>query len=294
MARTIKSSFAENISGEWLESLYTRWQTDPSSVPDDWRHFFSGFDLGSGQELQGRNKPEHDGTSSLKLSGVQSLIYRYRSIGHLQACTDPLSPCLLEHPLLSLANFDLDLSDLDETFTTRRFLKPDATLREVRETMQETYCREIGVEFMHIQDPEERQWLIDRMEPCRNRPQVSDDERLNLLEKLHEAALFELFLQRRFPAQKRFSLEGGDILIPVLDAVARSCPQAGISDVILGMAHRGRLNVLAHIMGKPYENIFAEFRDAFAVGFAGDGDVKYHKGYSAERTFPGGSLHLTL
>src|SRR6185369_4081070 len=150
------------------------------------------------------------------------------------------------------------------------------------------------VEFMHIQDPAERQWLIDRMEPCRNRPDISSDGRLHLLEKLHEAALFESFLQLRFPGQKRFSLEGGEILIPVLDAVVRNCPLAGISDIVFGMAHRGRLNVLAHILGKPYENIFAEFRDSMAVGFVGDGDVKYHKGYSAEIKLPDGSVHLTL
>jgi 2-oxoglutarate dehydrogenase E1 component len=222
------------------------------------------------------------------------LIYRYRSIGHLLACTDPLSPCLLEHPLLALSNFGLDQADLDDTFTTRRYYKSNVTLREIISSLRATYCHEIGVEFMHIQDPDERQWLIDRMEPCRNQPELTLDERLHLLGKLHEAALFEAFLQRRFQGQKRFSLEGGEILIPVLDAVVRACPSAGINDIVFGMAHRGRLNVLAHILGKPYENIFAEFRDAGSPGFVGDGDVKYHKGYSSERELPDGSVHLTL
>jgi 2-oxoglutarate dehydrogenase E1 component len=295
MARLLDRSFLNNIDGEWLDSLYERWCTDPTSVAEDWQLFFTGFDLGV-DRAGGDNiaPPAQDESQSLKLSGVQSLIYRYRSIGHLQACTDPLSPCMLEHPLLALSQFGLDQSDLDVTFSSRRYLKPRATLREILDTMSETYCREIGVEFMHIQDPLERQWLIDRMEPCRNRPDIPVDERLHLLEKLHEAALFESFLQLRFPGQKRFSLEGGDVLIPVLDAIVRSCPAAGIIDIVVGMAHRGRLNILAHILGKPYENIFAEFRDALAVGFVGDGDVKYHKGYSAERKLPDGTVHLTL
>lgn len=283
-----------HISLEWLDHIYEQWLFDPQSVGEDWHQFFSGFTLGYESSISKTQTSQQDNFRALKLSGVQSLIYRYRSIGHLLACTDPLSPCMLDHPLLSLSNFDLDQNDLDSSFTCKRYLKPNATLREIINTMQETYCREIGVEFMHIQDPLERQWLIDKMEPCRNRHDLSDDERLHLLEKLHEASLFETFLQRRFPGQKRFSLEGGEVLIPILDAIVCSAPSAGITDIVLGMAHRGRLNVLAHILGKPYENIFAEFCDALTNGFIGDGDVKYHKGYSAERLLPDGSVHLTM
>ncbi|MDA8429282.1 MAG: 2-oxoglutarate dehydrogenase E1 component [Geobacteraceae bacterium] len=294
MSTLLNKNFINGLSGDWLESLYVSWSTDPESVPEDWQLFFSGFDLGTGHDRGVRSPFVYDESQLLKTSGVQSLLYRYRSIGHLQACIDPLSPCLLEHPLLNLSNFGLNHSDLDVTFTTRRYLKPHATLREIVSTMQSTYCREIGVEFMHIQDPVERQWLIDRMEPCRNHPDISVDDRLYLLEKLHEAALFESFLQRRFAGQKRFSLEGGEVLIPVLDAIIRNCPMSGINDVVLGMSHRGRLNVLVHILGKPYENVFAEFRDALSLGFVGDGDVKYHKGYSAEIKLPNGHIHLTI
>ncbi len=294
MTRLPVTDFISKISAEQIDSLHEQWQNSPNAVTDDWRLFFSGFDFALKSNGMLTNFELPDDNRSLKLSGVQSLIYRYRSIGHLQACTDPLSPCMLEHPLLALSQFDLDQSDLDVSYSCRRYMKTNATLREILATMRETYCREIGVEFMHIQDPAERQWLIDRMEPCRNRPEISHDERLHLLEKLHEAALFESFLQRRFLGQKRFSLEGGEILIPVLDAIVRSSPAAGINDIVLGMAHRGRLNVLATIFGKPYENIFAEFRDAMAVGFVGDGDVKYHKGYSAEIKLTDGSVHLTL
>ncbi|KAB0669411.1 2-oxoglutarate dehydrogenase E1 component [Oryzomonas sagensis] len=286
-------NFISNLSGPWLESLYETWQRDNTAVAEEWQHFFSGFELG--RENGAPATPGvMDEAAALKQSGVQSLIYRYRNIGHLLACTDPLSPCLLEHPLLLLSEFGLGDDDLDTRFTARRFIKQSATLREIVATLRESYCREIGVEFMHIQEPAERQWLIDRMEPRRNRPNLSPGERLHILEKLHEAALFESFLQRRFPGQKRFSLEGGDVLIPVLDAVRQACPAAGISDLVLGMAHRGRLNVLAHIFGKPYEDIFAEFRDTMEFGFLGDGDVKYHKGYSADIELPGGKLHLTL
>ncbi|MBK5276691.1 MAG: 2-oxoglutarate dehydrogenase E1 component [Desulfuromonadales bacterium] len=283
-----------SVSGPWLDALYQQWLHEPESVGEDWQHFFSGVNFAIDTHRSKLPTPPLNETQSLKISGVQSLIYRYRSIGHLLACTDPLSPCLLDHPLLTLSNFGLDQSDLDVIFTSRRYLKPRATLREIIATLHETYCHEIGVEFMHIQDPAERQWLIDRMEPCRNRSEISKEDQLHLLEKLYEASLFESFLQRRFPAQKRFSLEGGEILIPVLDAIVRFSPSVGIHSVIFGMSHRGRLNVLAHILGKPYENIFAEFRDAMAVGFVGDGDVKYHKGYSTDRNFPDGDVHVTL
>ena len=288
-------TFLNAMSGESLDALYRQWQRSADSVPEEWRHFFSGFELGSDSAASStRGFDGFDERAALKLSGVQSLIYRYRSLGHLLACTDPLSPCRLSHPLLDLSVFGLDENDLDTTFACRRFLKPRATLHEVLETMRETYCRETGVEFMHIQEPDERQWLIDRMEPCRNHPVFSIAEKLHILEKLHQAALFELFLHRRFVGQKRFSLEGGEILIPVLDRIIRSCPVAGVSDVVMGMSHRGRLNVLAHILRKPYETLFAEFRDSDPLGFLGDGDVKYHKGHSCDIDLDGYPVHLTI
>ncbi|MBI2355351.1 MAG: 2-oxoglutarate dehydrogenase E1 component [Deltaproteobacteria bacterium] len=288
----MNNAFLTNLSPEWVESLYRAWLGDAASVPREWRIFFSGFEFGAAEP--GRAGAAMTETPALKHSGVQTLIYRYRTVGHLLACTDPLSPCLLGHPLLELSAFGLDESDLDSVFTTRSFLKQRATLAEILATLRETYCREIGVEFMHIQEPAERQWLIDRMEPHRNRFLPGSEERLHILEKLHEASLFEAFLHRHFVGQKRFSLEGGETLIPVLDAIVRGCPDAGISDMILGMAHRGRLNVLAHIFGKPYENIFAEFRDAPAIDAAVDGDVKYHKGHSVDVDLPGGRVHLTI
>lgn len=285
-------NFLAAMSGEWIEALYHQWQRSAGSVPEEWRFFFSGFELGF-DRMSVSNVGCNEQTS-LKLSGVQSLIYRYRSLGHLLACTDPLSPCKLSHPLLELSNFGLDANDLDTIFACRRFLKPRATLREVLEVMRETYCRELGAEYMHIQEPAERQWLIDRMEPCQNHPELSIAEKLHILEKLHQSALFELFLHRRFVGQKRFSLEGGEIMIPVLDRIIRGCPATGVSDVVMGMSHRGRLNVLAHILRKPYENLFAEFRENVSPGFLGDGDVKYHKGYSCDVDIDGHQVHVTI
>jgi len=285
-------SFLENLSTEYLEELYRQWQHDPASVGSDWQTFFQGFELGLNRLPEGQSASLAD---ALKQSGVQSLIYRYRSIGHRLACTDPLSPCPQRHPQLELAEFGLSEDDLPRTFITRRYLKEQAPLEEILETLRETYCRSIGVEYMHIQDSAERQWLIDRMEPVRNRASLSGDERLMILERLQEATLFESFLHKKFLGQKRFSLEGGEVIIPLLDALVRAAAEDGVRDLIMGMSHRGRLNVLANILCKPLENIFAEFKDNLELGFVGDGDVKYHKGYSNDLEFPGGHrIHLSL
>jgi len=283
-------SFAHNVSPQWLESQFHLWQEEPDRLPPQLQAFFSGFALGS--EAPGEAEAAD---TELKLSGVQSLIYRYRDIGHLLACTNPLDVCQTEHPLLALGAFDLDESDLDTVFRTRRFFRQSATLRGIVQTLRETYCRSIGVEFMHIQDPAERQWLIDRMEPTRNRTDFSLEEKKRILRKLQEAALFEAFLHRKFVGQKRFSLEGGETLLPMLDHVVRRAAALGMHDLVLGMSHRGRLNVLANIFGKPLENLFAEFADNVEYQVVGEGDVKYHKGFSTDVEGPEGSrLHITM
>lgn len=287
---TMNSDIAANLPAEWLERMHELWQNDASAVPHEWHAFFSGYQLAA----NGENNCGDGESLALKQSGVQSLLHRYRSIGHLIACTDPLTACTLTHPQLELECFGLDTSDLDTVFYCRRFMKRHAPLREILDVMRETYCRQIGVEFMHIQAPEVRQWLIDRMEPVRNRLLLSDDQALRGYGKLLRAGMFEAFLHRRFIGQKRFSLEGAEVLIPVLDAVLQSCVRAGASDVIMGMAHRGRLNVLAHVLGKPYEAIFADFGESPSFGFIGDGDVKYHKGFSNRLNIAGHQIHVTL
>ena len=281
-------SFEQNVSPQWMDSLYRLWMEAPDELSAEWQAFFRGFALGS------EARPE-DLRAAFRQSAVQSLIYRYRDIGHLLACTDPLSPCPLRHPLLDLEAFELSENDLDTVFHTRRFLKKSATLREILDVLRETYGRSIGVEFMYIQDPAERQWLIDRMEPVRNRRNYSRKEKLHILRRLLDAALFESFLHRRFLGQKRFSLEGGEVLIPLLDRIMRKAAGAGVKDLLLGMAHRGRLSVLANIFCKPLSTIFAEFEDNIEFGFVGEGDVKYHKGFSTDVTLDGGeTIHLAM
>jgi 2-oxoglutarate dehydrogenase E1 component len=284
----------DNVSPQWIENQFTLWKSEPEKLSEQWRAFFAGFELGN--SMEGPTGPAALATDdALKHSAVQSLIYRYRDIGHLLACTDPLSPCKMDHPLLALSAFDLDSSDLERTFHTRRFMKQTATLKEIVQVLRSTYCGSTGVEFMHIQDPAERQWLIDRMEPTLNRGNFSREERLRILKKLKEAAFFERQLQKKFPGQTRFSLEGGDVLIPLLDAVVRKAAGLGVSDIVFGMPHRGRLNVLVNIFGMPHEHMFAEFSDNVEYGVVGEGDVKYHKGVSADLTLPDdGTIHLTL
>ncbi|UFS71505.1 2-oxoglutarate dehydrogenase E1 component [Geomonas sp. RF6] len=283
----------DNVSPAWIEHQYRLWKSAPDSVPEDWRLFFAGFEFGAVTPApEGAPLTRDD---ALKHSAVQSLIYRYRDIGHLLACTDPLSPCILEHPLLSLSAFGLDNEDVEKTFHTRRFFKQSATLKEIVQVLRTTYCGSIGVEFMHIQDPDERQWLIDRMEPVGNRSVFTPEQRLRILNKLKQAAIFERTIHKRYPGQTRFSLEGGDVLIPMLDHLVYSCTTLGITDMVVGMAHRGRLNVLANVFNMHYETIFAQFVDNREFGIVGEGDVKYHIGYATELTLPGEKkIHLTL
>jgi 2-oxoglutarate dehydrogenase E1 component len=273
-----------------MESLFQQWQQAPASVPTSWQAYFSGFALGSRTTLANVD-PERD----FKQSAVQSLIYRYRDIGHLLACTDPLTPCQISHPLLDLSTFSLNEADLDTFFATRNFVQPGGTLREIIDILQQTYCRSVGVEFMHIQDPTERQWLKERMESVRNRPSFSFEKKTRILWKLCAAAQFEAFLHKKFLGQKRFSLEGAETLMPILDHLVHRAAAGGMTDLVLGMPHRGRLNVLANLFNKPYATIFGEFEDNLEYAVVGEGDVKYHKGFSTEIKMIGGRpIHLTL
>jgi len=302
-------SFIGNITPQWIETQYRLWHDAPEKVVEEWRAFFEGFELAESATLPGECL---DPNTALKYSAVQSLINRYRDIGHLLACTDPLSSCMIDHPFLTLESFELEPSDLDKLFflscgnaqtlancrKVSDMAKGDSrgvTLRKIIEELRQTYCRSIGVEFMHITEPKKRAWLLERMEPVRNRPEIPVEQRLEMLAQLREASLFELFLNRRFLGQTRFSLEGGEVLIPQLQFVVHHAARLGISDIILGMPHRGRLNVLANVFNRPMENIFAEFNDNAEYGVVGEGDVKYHRGYSTDINLGDGAMmHLTL
>ncbi len=283
-------SFDYHLSPEFFDSQFRLWQQNPSRVSAQWRAFFQGFTLG-GSGLAAVRSDDF----GQKQAAVQSLLYRYRDLGHLLACTDPLTPCKTDHPFLTLSAFGLSEADLDREFQVTRYMKPQATLREILATMRETYCGAIGVEYMHIQNPDERQWLKDRMEPVRNSPSFAVDEKREILRTLQEATIFENFLHRKFLGQKRFSLEGAEPMIPLLDRIVKKANLSGMQDMVVGMAHRGRLNVLAHIFCKPLEQIFAEFADNLEFSFVGEGDVKYHKGFSRD-VVPIGEqgIHLSL
>ncbi len=296
----------ETYHADLIDDQYRRWQQDPLSVSDDWQYFFKGFEAGMGADRTSTEAagppsglPEAVGPGDLlRQARVEALKYRYRDLGHLLACMDPLASCPTDHPLLSLSAFGLTTDDLGDTFYTRAFATEgqSATLQEIIKTLKETYCRAIGVEYMHLQDPEERRWLQGRMEPNRNRPAIDDEDRRRILEKLNRSALFEQFLNRKYIGVTRFSLEGGDALIPLLDEMTRHAAAGGLQEIILGMAHRGRLNVQAHVLGKTYADIFSEFEHCYDPdALVGAGDVKYHNGYLADLDFgDAGQLQMYL
>jgi 2-oxoglutarate dehydrogenase E1 component len=283
-----------------IDTLYQRWLKNPGSVEESWRSFFEGFELGStrpGRKPHLPGPPGPDGVDTRSQIGVIRLIAAYRDIGHFLAHLDPLSEPRPFHPLLDLSEFGLTDEDLDRSFDTSTFLGLSrATLRELLTALRQTYCHHIGVEYMHIQDTRIRRWLQQRMEPARNRPAFRRERKLRILRDLHYAELFERFLHTRYTGQKRFSLEGAETLIPLLQAIVEKAPDLGVREIIMGMAHRGRLNVLANILRKPYQEIFAQFEDRFFPGaIDGDGDVKYHLGFASDRLLPGGGvLHLSL
>jgi 2-oxoglutarate dehydrogenase E1 component len=230
-----------------------------------------------------------------KTARVQELIHAYRVRGHLMADTDPLEYEQRRHPDLDLVNHGLTLWDLDREFATGGFGgQPLMSLRDVLGVLRDSYARTIGIEYMHIQDPEQRDWIQARFERAHERP--SPSEQLHILHRLNAAEAFEAFLQTKYVGQKRFSLEGSESVIPLLDELLTSAAEAGLHEVTIGMPHRGRLNVLANIVGKSYGQIFREFEgnlDLEAV--QGSGDVKYHLG--AEGTFKapdGSSIKVSL
>jgi 2-oxoglutarate dehydrogenase E1 component len=269
----------ETLNLDFLDSQYRRYQADPQSVTREWQVFFNGFDIGL-QHGVAEVEPRQDAGNAR----VAELIHRYRDLGHLLACMDPLSACPTAHPLLALEEFGLSTADMSRIFATPQFsFVAQASLKQIMEILKQTYCRAIGVEYMHLQDPDERAWLQDRMEPVRNRPQPDATEQRRILEKLTQAAIFEQVLNKKYQAVTRFSLEGGDALIPMMDALLRRLASLGAREVVLGMAHRGRLNVQANILNKPYTEICGEFEACYDAGhLMGDGDVKYHNGYLAD------------
>ncbi|GAB3623334.1 multifunctional oxoglutarate decarboxylase/oxoglutarate dehydrogenase thiamine pyrophosphate-binding subunit/dihydrolipoyllysine-residue succinyltransferase subunit [Mariniluteicoccus endophyticus] len=229
-----------------------------------------------------------------KQARVHELINAYRTSGHFMADTDPLEYVQRQHPDLDVATYGLSLWDLDREFATGSFggSAPFMKLRDILGLLRDSYCRQVGIEYMHIPDPAQRRWIQDRVEV--GAPKLPRDEQLRVLDKLNEAEIFETFLQTKFVGQKRFSLEGGESTIVLLDEICEQAANSGLDEVCIGMPHRGRLNVLANIVGKSYAQIFKEFEgnvDPRTV--EGSGDVKYHLGAEGEFTALSGNTVLT-
>ncbi|WP_428963737.1 multifunctional oxoglutarate decarboxylase/oxoglutarate dehydrogenase thiamine pyrophosphate-binding subunit/dihydrolipoyllysine-residue succinyltransferase subunit [Micromonospora fluostatini] len=229
-----------------------------------------------------------------KTARVHELIHAYRVRGHLMADTDPLEFKIRKHPDLDVLQHGLTLWDLDREFPVNGFAgKRRMKLREILGVLRDSYCRRVGVEYMHIQDPEERRWIQERIELKYEKPAV--DEQKHVLNRLNAAEAFETFLQTKYVGQKRFSLEGGESLIPLLGEVLEAAAEGGLDEVVIGMAHRGRLNVLANIVGKPYEKIFSEFEGHLDPrSTQGSGDVKYHLGQNGKFTTPDGDSSVKV
>ncbi len=278
-------------NADYVDDLYKQWQEDPGSLSESWQMFFKGFDLAMCPRTCVANQ------AARNQSSAASLIYAYRSEGHLIAKTDPLGNNLESHPDLEIEQFGFTEADLDTVYDTGHLGGPSrAKLRDIISILQETYCRTIGVQYTHIQNKQIRRWLQAEMEPNRNHPKYDRDKKLAILNKLVNAELFESFVQARYRGQKRFSLEGAETLIALLHEMIEITPDYDINEVVMGMPHRGRLNVLANILDKGYAQIFEEFEDDHEQDeWGGDGDVKYHKGFSSTHfNREGKKSHLTL
>jgi len=295
---------AARANSDLIEAAYAQWLDNPDAVDPTWRAFFQGFTLGSASAAPGA-KPT---SSAVSAAGVQVLdsykqaqIIRYinahRSHGHLEAHLDPLGEKPAPHPKLTLANFGLDESDLDQSFTLTNFQGGgQKKLRDIQAAVKRTYCGTIGVEYMHVQDHDAREWLQRRMEAVENVPSFTPARQTRILRRLHKAELFEEFLHRKFQGQKRFSLEGGETMIAALDSVIEHCGDIGVEEIVMGMAHRGRLSVLTNILRKPFDVLFEQFSENYVPNtVAGDGDVKYHLGYETIlQTTSGKSVEVRL
>jgi 2-oxoglutarate dehydrogenase E1 component len=301
-----KYSYLSNAHGDYIESLYETYKANPADVDPQWQKFFEGFEF---------SKTYSDGIETAKiqtgLSGktaapsqdlqkefaVAELIEAYRTRGHLLANTNPVRKRKDRKPRLSLADFNLSENDLNTSFHSAQMLEmPGASLAQVLERLRKIYQGKIGFEYGYVRDPEQKAWLQQKIEKEWPDFNPNQDQKKRIFKKLNEAVVFENFLHTKYVGQKRFSLEGGETTIPVLDFIINTTVNQGASEMVVGMAHRGRLNVLANTMGKTYEKMFSEFEGSAIPDLTmGDGDVKYHMGYTSDQeTADGKRVHLKL
>ncbi|RAU81575.1 2-oxoglutarate dehydrogenase E1 component [Pontibacter arcticus] len=296
-----KYTYIANAHGAYIDELYKAYQQDPESVDFGWRKFFEGYEF---SESYSENGHEADSSASAtttakstatagesdKEVAVRNFIYAYRTRGHLRSKTNPVRDRKDRKALLDLKDFGLSDVDLNTVFQVGSLVGiGPAKLRDIVAAVQKIYEGPIGYEYMYIRDPEVLSWLQNKIEKESLTFNPGIEYKKRILYKLNEAVVFENFLHTKFIGQKRFSLEGGETTIPALDAIIDKASELGAQEVVIGMAHRGRLNVLANIMGKTYEQIFSEFEGTAVPDLTmGDGDVKYHMGFSSEVETPSG------
>ena len=281
-----------NADIQTIDALYNQFKQDPESLDISWRRFFEGF------EFQNESYPVLPDGSRLnavtsKEFKVINLINAYRSRGHLFTKTNPVRERRKYSPTLAIDNFGLTTADLEETFHAGTDIGlGDAKLKDIIAHLENSYCQSIGSEYMYIRDPERVEWLRSKIEAV-HKPKYSKEEKKKIFEMTSKASLFEQYIHKKFVGQKRFSVEGCEAVVPAMDYIVKKGAEMGVEEFVIGMAHRGRLNVLTNILEKPQEEIFREFE---GVEFEGnmDGDVKYHLGYSRDITVNGHNVHVTL
>lgn len=306
----MSSHISSRLNANLLDENYERWQEDPQSVDATWAAFFEGFELGSTLPKKGGPNGEAKVTGAtggavdqqlseeqLAFRGkVVSLIYNYRTLGHTEAHINPLEDEPTKNPRLDIKSFGLSESDLDRQAATRFFRKGEPTpLRDLLTALRKTYAGKIGFEFMHIHNTEVRNWIRQRIEGHESKLGLEAGEQKKALRWLMEPELFETFLGKKFLGEKRFSLEGGEGLMILLNRILERCPSSGVKEIEMGMAHRGRLNVLAHFVKKSIATLLYEFTPNYVPDLvAGDGDVKYHLGYEKVRKLDDGEVRVSL
>lgn len=285
-------SYLSNAHPDAIEEMYSRYLSNPDSLEHGWKKFFEGFEFARTNFEDSGVLPENV-TAEIK---VMNLIHAYRQRGHLFTKTNPVRDRRKYTPTLDIENFGLAQSDLEKVFQAGAQIGIGAAkLKDIVAHLDQTYCQSIGVEYLYMRQPEVIDWLREKMEGSKNTPSFSVDEKKTILNKLNQAVVFENFLATKFVGQKRFSLEGGESLIPAMDMLMETGADLGIKDYVVGMAHRGRLNVLANILNKTYRDIFTEFEGRLSEDSLFDGDVKYHLGYSSDQTSNNGKkVHISL
>ncbi len=296
-------SYITSAHPSYIESLYQDYAGNPASIDPELRRFFEGFDFAQNGGSAVTNGAKTNGAAVASTPGnldkefaVYNLIKGYRNRGHLLADTNPIRKRRDRHAQLALTDLGLSDADLDTTFAAGKSLNmAGKTLREILERLRQLYCGHVGVEMTYINNCDTYEWVRDRYESMIGATLPADEKR-RILEKVNEGVIFEKFLHTKYVGQKRFSLEGGESAIAALDTILTNAAADGVQEVIIGMAHRGRLNVLANTLGKTYKQIFTEFEGVVPTNTMGSGDVKYHLGFRSDITTPGGhsiSVQLT-